>query len=191
MLNRLVILIATILILSGVAVSQARNVDNFEIGDDRVAVYFYDPLDRLNDLDQNFGSKDDKQKSDALDAYLHNNPLYLFKLVNGKSKKIRFLVIRGNPAKTKTKMFYKVEFVDNVLADFSPLDNKYEDKVSQVIDAVNCGGTLFENMTLFDDDKNKKLVGNGIQLFGYFRRVQPYSEIKTSMTSIIQQLSAK
>ena len=42
-------------------------------------------------------------------------------------------------------------------------------------------------MSLFDDKENKKLVGNGIQLYGYFRRVQPYSEIKSSIIYIIKQ----
>ena len=88
-------------------------------------------------------------------------------------------------------MFYKVEVIKNVVGDFNPNDNNYSDKIIQVIDQVNCGGTLFESMSVFDDENNKKYVGNGILLYGYYRRVQPYNEIKVSMVNIIEQLSKK
>ncbi|HEY2847996.1 MAG TPA: hypothetical protein VGI80_09275 [Pyrinomonadaceae bacterium] len=85
-------------------------------------------------------------------------------------------------------MFYKVEVVRNPMADFDPNNGDYSDKIVQVIDEVNCGGTLFESMTMFDAPEKKKLVGNGVQLFGYYRRVQPYAEIRKSIISIIQHL---
>ena len=88
-------------------------------------------------------------------------------------------------------MFYKVEVIKNVSVNFNPNDNNYSDKIVQVIDQVNCGGTLFENMSLFDDKESKRLIGEGIQLFGYFRRIQPYSEIKTSIIYIIEKVLNK
>ena len=191
MLKKTLVLISTILFLSSFAFSQAKKVDAFSVRDDSIVVFFYDPLVRLNELEKDFEAKTDKQKSDALDKYLHENPLYLFKLTNNSTKQVRFLTIRGDPSKVGTKMFYKVEVIDNVPLQFSPMDNNYANKISAVVDKVNCGGTLFEHMSLFDLDQNKKLVGKGILLFGYFRRVQPYSEIKTSITSIIEQLQPK
>ena len=57
-----------------------------------------------------------------------------------------------------------------------------------IIENVNCGGTLFESMSIFSQPENKGKVGNGIQLYGFFRRVQPYSEIKESMKEIIKSI---
>ena len=190
-MKKISILVTTLLLLTNFVFSQTKIVDNFINGDDSIAVYFYDPLLRLDKVDKNFQSKTDKEKSDALNKYLHENPLYLFRLTNTKTKDIRYLCIRGNPEKEKTKMFYKVEVIKNVPSDFNPNDTNYADKIVQVIDQINCGGTLFENMSLFDSEENKKLVGKGIQLFGYYRRVQPYSEIKTSINYIIEQLLDK
>lgn len=188
---KITIFFATILTLTNFVYGQSRNVDNFKINKQAVAVFFYDPLDSLTILDKDFQSKSDKEKSNALDKYLHEHALYLFRLTNNKTKDITFLCIRGNPDKVNTKMFYKVEVVKNEPADFNPNDTDYSDKIVQTIDQVNCGGTLFENMTLFDNEEGKKAVGNGIQLFGYYRRVQPYSEIKTSIENIIKQLNDK
>lgn len=190
-MRRISILLTTLLFLTNFAISQTKNIDNFINGDDSIKVTFYDPLLNLTKVDKDFQSKTDKEKSDALDKYLHENPLYLFRLTNTKTKDISFLCIRGNPEKQKTKMFYKVELIKKVTENFNPNDNNYSDKIVQVIDQVNCSGTLFENMSLFDDSENKKFVGSGIQLYGYFRRVQPYSEIKNSIIHILEQLVNK
>ena len=184
-------LIATLLFLTSIGLAQIKTVDNFKSGDDSIVVFFYDPFLSLNKLDKDFQAKTDNEKSDALNKYLHENPLYLFRLTNAKTNDIRYLCIRGNPEKVNTKMFYKVEVIKNAQADFNPNDNNYSDKIVQVIDQVNCGGTLFENMSLFDDEQSKKYIGNGIQLYGYYRRVQPYSEIKASIIYIIEQLLDK
>lgn len=184
------VFIATLLVLTNSIYGQSKNIDNFKINKQSVAVFFYDPLDSLMiKFDKEFQSKSDKEKSTALDKYLHEHPLYLFRLTNNKTKDITFLCIRGNPDKVNTKMFYKVEVIKNEPADFNPNDGNYSDKIVQTIDQVNCGGTLFENMMLFDSAEEKKAVGNGILLFGYYRRVQPYSEIKTSIENIIRQLN--
>jgi hypothetical protein len=188
---KITIFFATILVLTNSVCGQSKNVDNFKVNNHNVAVFFYDPLDSLAKLDKDFQSKSDKEKSNGLDKYLHEHPLYLFKLTNKKTNDITFLCIRGNPEKINTKMFYKVEVIKNEPADFNPNEGNYSDKIVQTIDQVNCGGTLFENMTLFDNEEGKKAVGNGIQLFGYYRRIQPYSEIKTSMENIIKQLDNK
>lgn len=181
---------ATIFIFTNSVFGQSKNIDNFKVNKLNVAVFFYDPLDSLAILDKDFQSKSDKEKSTALDKYLHEHPLYLFRLTNRKTNEITFLCIHGNPEKTNTKMFYKVEVIKNVPADFNPNNSNYSDKIVQTIDEVNCGGTLFESMTLFENEEGKKAAGNGIQLFGYYSRVQPYSEIRASIENIIKQLAS-
>ena len=177
----------TLLILTIYAHGQGKVVDEFKIKNDNVKVIFYDPLLALAKT-PDFEGKSEKDKSDFLDSYLHNNPLYLFIVSNSKTKDTTYLCIRGNPKKLNTKMFYKVDVIKGVPDSvFNPF-NDYSDKIVKTIDNVNCSGTLFENMEMFDNPENKKYVGNGIQFLGYYRRVQPYSEIKISMTAIIEQL---
>lgn len=185
---RLSICILTIIILTISAQGQESPIDHFKVKKNKVEVYFYDPLEALLKI-ENFSSKSDKEKSDSLDNYLHNHALYLFVLTDYKTKDITYFCIRGNPEKQNTKMFYKVEIIQGITnSSFNPNTDSYSDKIVKVIDKVNCGGTLFESSAIFSKPENKDKVGNGIQLYGYFRRVQPYSEIKTSMTEIIGQL---
>ena len=185
---RLVFSILILSIVAMVAQGQESAFDHFKINKDKVEVFFYDPLVALAKADD-FAAKTDKEKSDLLDSYLHNNPLYLFSLTDSKTKDITYLCIRGNPEKVNTKMFYKVEVIKGISsASFNPNTDSYSDKIVKVIDQVNCGGTLFENMSLFQGADKKKYVGNGVQLFGYYYRVQPYSEIRSSMKGIIEQL---
>ncbi len=179
--------IITFLLFTIYAQGQAKVVDEFKIKNDSVKVFFYDPLLALAKM-PGFEEKSDEEKSDTLDSYLHNNPLYLFVVSNSTTKELTYLCIRGNPKKVNTKMFYKVEVIKGVSdTAFNPF-NDYSDKIVKTIDNVNCGGTLFESMEMFDAPENKKYVGNGIQFFGSYRRVQPYSEIKISMIAIIEQL---
>lgn len=185
-MRKTTILFLAVLLLAGVSFAQRKNIDNFKSGSDIVDVFFYDPLLRLFNIDKDFQSRTDKEKSVALDKYLHENPLYLFRLTNAKTGEIRFFCIRGNPEKKNTRMFYKVEVIGNAPSDFDPTLTNFGGKILRVIDQVNIGGTLFENMSLFDDEKNKKFVGNGIQVFGVFYGVVPYSEIKSSMMKIIE-----
>ena len=167
---------------------QEKVVEQFKIKKNNVKVTFFDPILALEKT-VDFQSKSDKDKSDLLDNYLHNNPLYLFEVINTKTKEITYLCIRGNPNKVNTKMFYKVEVIKGITdTTFNPNTNNYSDKIVKIIDNINCGGTLFENMEMFAKLENKSFIGNGIQLFGYFYRVQPYSEIKISMIDIIGQL---
>jgi len=184
---RLTISILTLIVLTISALGQENSIDHFKVKKNKIDVYFYDPFEALS-KSENFSSKSDKEKSDALDNYLHNHALYLFVLNDAKTKDITYFCIRGNPEKVNTKMFYKVEVIQGVTnSPFNPNTDSYSDKVVKVIDKVNCGGTLFENSAIFSKPENKDKVGNGIQLYGYFRRVQPFSEIRTSMTSIIEQ----
>jgi hypothetical protein len=179
--------IFTFLTLGIFAQGQVKVVDEFKIKKNKIKVIFYDPLLTLAKI-SDFEGKTDKEKSDLLDKHLHNNLLYLFIVTNSKAKEITYLCIRGNPEKVNTKMFYKVEVIKGISdTAFNP-NNNYSDKIIKVIDDVNCGGTLFENMQMFADSESKKYIGNGIQLFGYYRRVQPYSEIKNSMKTIIEEL---
>src|SRR5436309_14442850 len=121
-------LIATLLFLTSIGFAQFKTVDDFKLGDDSIAVFFYDPFVSLNKLDKDFQAKTDNEKSDALNKFLHKNPLYLFRLTNAKTKDIRYLCIRGNPEKVNTKMFYKVEVIKNVQSDLNPNDNNYSTK---------------------------------------------------------------
>lgn len=180
--------ISTFLTLTTFAHGQEKIVDQFQLKKDSIKVIFYDPLLTL-EAKPDFKSKSEKDKSDLIDSYLHNNPLYLFKVITAKTKDITYLCIRGNPDKVNTKMFYKVEIIKGITdSTFNPNTSNYSDKIVKIIDNVNCGGTLFENMEMFTDPKNKKYIGNGILFMGYFCRVQPYAEIKLSMTDIIEQL---
>ena len=184
---RLTISILTLIILTISAQGQENSIDHFKVKKNKVDVYFYDPLEAVTKI-ENFSSKSDKEKSEVLDSYLHNHALYLFARTDYKTKDITYFCIRGNPEKMNTKMFYKVEVIQGITSSsFNPNADSYSDKIVKVIDKVNCGGTLFESSSIFSRPENKDKVGNGIQLYGYFRRVQPYSEIKTSMTEIIEQ----
>lgn len=187
----LTISIITLIILTISAQGQENSIDHFKVKKNKVDVYFYDPLEAFSKI-ENFSTKSAKEKSDLLDNYLHNHALYLFMLTDSKTKDITYFCIRGNPEKIDTKMFYKVEVIQGITSSsFNPNTDSYSDKIVKIIDKVNCGGTLFESSAIFSRPENKDKVGNGIQLYGYFRRVQPYSEIKTSMTDIIEQLRQK
>jgi len=185
--HRLTISFLTLIILTIAAQGQEDPIDHFKVNKNIVDVYFYDPLEAISKI-ENFSLKSDKEKSDALDNYLHNHALYLFVLTDSKTKDITYFCIRGNPEKINTKMFYKVEVIQGIKnIPFNPNTDSYSDKVVKLIDKVNCSGNLFESSPIFSKPENKDKVGNGIQLYGYFRRVQPYSEIKISMTNIIEQ----
>lgn len=166
---------------------QNSHIDNFEIKNNKVEVYFYDPLLVLS-KDENVSSKSDDEKINILDEYLHNHALYLFVVTNSKKKDITYFCIRGNPEKLRTKYFYQVEVIKGSISkSFDPNTNIYSDKILKVIDKVNCGGFLFESSDIFSKPENKDKVGNGIQFYGIYCRVQPYSEIKNSMIDIIEQ----
>ena len=183
----LTICIITLIILTISVQGQENSIDHFKVKENKVDVYFYDPLESISKI-ENFSSKSDKEKSDMLDNYLHNHALYLFVRTDSKTNDITYFCIRGNPEKMNTKMFYKVEIIQGITnSTFNPNTDSYSDKVVKVIDKVNCGGSLFESSAIFSKPESKDKVGNGIQLYGYFRRVQPYSEIKTSVTEIIEQ----
>ncbi len=118
---------------------QGKNVDNFKIKKQDVSVFFYDPLDSLIKLDKDFEAKSDQEKSGALDKYLHERPLYLFRLINSKTKEITFLCIRGDSAKVNTKMFYKLEVIKGEPADLNPNDNNYASNIVETTNGIDCG----------------------------------------------------
>jgi len=151
----------------------SKKVDKFKIEKNTIEVTFFDPFVNILDKNPEFNSKTDKEKSELLDSYLHNSTLYNFKLTNKETKEVTNYKIVGNPEITRSKMFYKVDIYQN-------------QTLVETIGKVNCGGTLFEHMSIFDNRSRKKHIGNGVQLFGYFRRVQPYKEIKNSLTAIIK-----
>jgi hypothetical protein len=184
---KLTISIIAVIILTISVRGQENSIDQFKIKKNKVDVYFYDPFEALSTI-ENFSSKSDIEKSDALDNYLHNHALYLFVLTDSKTTDITYFCIRGNLEKVNTKFFYMVEVIQGVTnSSFNPNNDSYSDKIVKTIDKVNCGGTLFESSAMFSTPENKDKVGNGVLLYGYFRRVQPYSEIRTSMKVIIEQ----
>ncbi len=173
MVKYLFTLICVLFFLKSSAQEIYKTVDQFKVGKNKVEVVFYDPFNNILNDDPEFDEKSDAEKSKILDNYLHSSVLYEFMLSVRKSEqKIKYQII-GNPEKTSSKMFYQVKIFE---------DQEYV----ATVETINCGGTLFEHMFLFDEPSMKKHVGNGIQLFGFFRRVQPYNEIKSSMAKIIE-----
>lgn len=179
-----------LLVMGATSKNATKKVDDFSIGEYQVEVCFYDPVYRVPDKYPEFSKLPDtekKKKSQIWDEYLHNSALYLFKVFNDKTDSVIYYCIRGNPEVTDSKMFYRVEVIQGINdKDFDPNKDDYQNKIKRTIDNVNCGGSLFENMTMFDTPKGKDAVGNGILFLGNFRRVQPYEEIKGSMISIIE-----
>jgi hypothetical protein len=174
MIKYLFTLISILFFLKSNAQEINKEVDKFKIGRNKVEVVFFDPFQNILIADPEFDSKSDKEKSEILDNYLHNSILYEFKLTQKKAGLYTKYQIVGDPEKPRSKMFYQVKAFENQV-------------YIKTIETINCGGTLFEHMYLFDDPSRKKHVGNGVQLFGYFRRVQPYKEIKDSMVRIIEE----
>jgi len=90
-MKRISILGLAMFVLASVSFAQSKNVDNFKSGNSKIAVFFYDPLLRLAKIDKDFQSKTDKEKSAALDKYLLENPLYLFRLTEIKASMIKII----------------------------------------------------------------------------------------------------
>jgi hypothetical protein len=184
MKNTLILLGLALIIFSFKVDNLIKKIDSFKINKSMIEVFFFDPSSNILEKYPDFNSMAESKKSKTWNEYLHNNVIYMFSKQDYNSDKI-YYVIHGNPEITNSKMFFKVQVVKGITSDsFNPMKDDYKDEIVSEIKQVNCGGSLFENMDLFND--KKELIGKGIKFLGYFCRIQPYSEIKESMIEIMK-----
>ncbi len=150
-----------------------EQVDKFKLNDVTVKVYFKDPLKEIIEQYPDFDKKENKEKHDILSGYLHNNTLYIFQTSNKKNV-IKSYSLIGNPKKVKSRNYFNLDIYDN------------QDKLEKSIDKVNVGGSFFEHMFFFQTAEGKKVVGKGIQMWGFFVMIQPYSPIKENISKLIE-----
>jgi hypothetical protein len=167
-------------------------VDSFKIGDHEVEVTFYDPCYYVPALHPEFLELPDskeQEKSDIWGDYLYHHAVYLFKVnLGGQDKIFNYYCVRGNPEITNSSRFYKVEIIKGINKEgFNPNSDDYADHVTKVVAATGFGGTLFENMEIFCNERGKEAIGNGIKFLKYYRRVTSYSEVKNYLTKVIKE----
>lgn len=150
-----------------------EQVDKFKINDLTVKVFFKDPLKELIKQYPDFDNKENKEKHDILSGYLHNNILYIFQTFRKKDL-IKSYCLTGNPKKVKSRNYFNLDIYSN------------QDKLEKSIDNVNVGGSFFEHMFFFQSSEGKKVVGKGIQMWGFFVMIQPYSLTKENITELIK-----
>jgi len=150
-----------------------EQVDKFKIEDLTVKVYFKDPLKEIIKEYPNFDKKDNKEKHDILSGYLHNNTLYIFQSVKRKNV-LKSYRLTGNPQKVKSRNYFNLDIFDS------------QDKLENSINKVNVGGSFFEHMFFFQSAEGKKYVGKGIQMWGFFVMIQPYSSLKENIKELIK-----
>ncbi|RAW01239.1 hypothetical protein [Pseudochryseolinea flava] len=165
--------------------NQLKEVDQFKIGKTDIRVYFNDPMIQMARLYPDFDTKTSTEKFGILSDYLHNNPLYVFIATNKKKKLNRLYVLRGNPIKQRTKNYFLIDILDETSSDLFDRTG-YENDILKTIDKVNAGGSLFEHMVVFQTPEGKSVVGKGIKFWDYFTRVEPYSEIKSTVQTLIE-----
>jgi hypothetical protein len=150
-----------------------EQVDKFKINDLKVSVYFKDPLKEIIKLYPDFDNKENKEKHDILSGYLHNNTLYIFQTFR-KKELIKSYRLTGNPQKVKSRNYFNLDIYNN------------QDKLEKSIDKINVGGSFFEHMFFFQTTEGKKVIGKGIQMWGFFVMIQPYSPIKEKIAELIK-----
>ena len=174
---KIISLLISVFIVLGIQAQKLTGfelVDNYKLDDLKVKVYFKDPLKELLNKYPDFDNKDDKTKHELLSDYLHNNTLYIFQTIK-KKKLQKSYELKGNPKKTRTKYYFKLDIIE---ADGT---------ITKAIDKVNIGGSFFEHMFIFQTTQGKKVIGKGINLWGYFVMIEPYSNIKTKITELIKK----
>ena len=82
---------------------QSKNfelIDKFKLDGIQTKVFFNDPLKDLLNSYPDFDKKEDKEKYDLLDEYLHQNSLYVFQTIkkNGETKSY---VLKGKYQKSE------------------------------------------------------------------------------------------
>ena len=181
----LIILVSLTVTTYGTDLDQFKVVDQFKIDKTDIKVYFNDPMKQLARLYPDFDTKTSTEKFGILSDYLHNNPLYVFIATNKKEKLNRLYVLRGNPRKQRTKNYFQIDILNETSSDLFDRTG-YENDILKTIDKVNAGGSLFEHMIVFQTPEGKKVVGKGIKFWDYFTRVEPYSEIKSAVQTLIE-----
>lgn len=174
MKNTLTILLITISTsIFSQSMENFEQVDKFKINDLTVKVYFKDPLKEIIKQIPDFDKKENKEKHDILSGYLHNNTLYIFQ-TSQKKDLIKSYCLTGNLQKVKSRNYFNLDIYNS------------QDKLEKSIDKVNVGGSFFEHMFFFQSAEGKKVIGKGIQMWGFFVMIQPYSTIKESITELIK-----
>ncbi|MEQ8475345.1 MAG: hypothetical protein RIB54_03830 [Fulvivirga sp.] len=169
----------------GIDLTHFKEVDKFKIDKTDIKVYFNDPMIQLARMYSDFDTKTSTEKFGILSDYLHNNPLYVFVATNKKAKINRIYVLRGNPRKQRTKNYFQIDILNERSSNlFDRTD--YEKDILKTIDKVNVGGSLFEHMAVFQTPEGKKVIGKGIKFWDYFTTVEPYSEIKSAVQTLIE-----
>lgn len=172
-------IITTILLVLSIMRVQAQSLDNFELVDNfkvkglTTKVYFKDPFKVLIKTYPDFDSKDNKTKFELLTTYLHENTLYIFQ-TSRKQEIIKNYQLKGNPKKVKTRYYFNLEV------------NNPDGTIDKIVDKTNIGGSFFEHMSIFQNSQGKDLVGKGVQIWGYFSKIEPYKDIKDNISNVIK-----
>jgi len=153
--------------------TEFKKVDKFKLSDYNVEVYFKDPLLELIKTYPDFDSKENQIKHKLLSDYLLRNSLYIFQISKGNVLYKSYELL-GNPQKINERTYFKL----NVLKSDGTLENN--------IDSVNLGGEFFEHMALFQSERGKQAVGNGVQIWGYFVKVEPFKTFKNRIIDLIK-----
>ncbi|WP_442587466.1 hypothetical protein ACSBL2_15585 [Pedobacter sp. AW31-3R] len=150
-----------------------KKVDKFKLSDYTIEVYFKDPLLELIKAYPNFDEKDNQAKHKLLSDYLRHNSLYVFQSIR-KNKVQKNYELLGNPKNLRGRSSFSlnVQTADGVL--------------EKNIDKVNLSGEFFEHMVLFQSERGKQAIGKGIQIWGYFVKIEPYETFKNRITELIQ-----
>ncbi|RLJ72605.1 hypothetical protein [Pedobacter alluvionis] len=157
----------------GQNVTEFKEVDKFKLSDYNVKVYFKDPLLELIKTYPDFDGKENQIKHKLLSDYLFHNSLYIFQI--SKKKKVqKNYELFGNPQKLRKRNYFNL----NVL--------KPDGTLEKSIDKVNLGGRFFEHMVLFQSERGKQAVGKGVQIWGYFDKIEPYETFKNRITDLIK-----
>jgi len=172
-------IITTILLILSIMRIQAQNLDNYELVDNfkikglTTKVYFKDPFKVLVKTYPDFDNKDNKTKFELLSTYLHENTLYIFQ-TSRKQKTLKNYQLKGNPKKVRTRYYFNLEIV------------KPDGAIDKVVDNTSIGGSFFEHMSIFQNSQGKQLVGKGVQIWGYFSKIEPYKELKENISKLIK-----
>lgn len=173
-------IIILLLFTSTCSFLQSQNLENYQLIDKfkttgiTTKVYFNDPFRYLISKYPDFNKKDNQLKYKLLSEYLHNNPLYIFQTYKKKNPDKTYWLI-GNPRKLRTKNYFNVEIRNN------------DNSVDKILDQINLGGSFFEHMMLFQTAQGKASVGKGVQIWGYFTKIESYDIIKSKIIEIMEK----
>jgi hypothetical protein len=158
-------------------------VDRFTLNKISIRVFFKDPLKQLINEYPGFDTKKNEEKYELLDAYLHNNVLYVFQTTN-KQGLLKSYLLKGNTKKVRTKNYFKIDIVNTNVFELPVL---YDSAIEKTVDKLNLRGTFFENMFIFQTSEGKKVIGNGVNIWGFFTLVESYSTVKSIVSDIIKK----